>query len=95
MCWLFTGKMIQPIKEAHEQQNQFVSAASHDLRTPLQVIRVNAEALKLNPPDRDRFIDRILKELTHVSNLSEDLLTRQPLPTTALPRETLLRSPTW
>ena len=45
------------------------------LRTPLQVIRVNAEALKLNPPDRDRFIDRILKELTHVSNLSEDLLT--------------------
>ena len=72
--------MIQPIKEAHEQQNQFVSAASHDLRTPLQVIRVNAEALKLNPPDRDRFIDRILKELTHVSNLSEDLLTLTTAP---------------
>lgn len=80
LCWLFTGKMIQPIKEAHEQQNQFVSAASHDLRTPLQVIRVNAEALKLNPPDRDRFIDRILKELTHVSNLSEDLLTLTTAP---------------
>ena len=72
--------MIQPIKEAHEQQNQFVSAASHDLRTPLQVIRVNTEALKLNPPDRDRFIDRILKELTHVSNLSEDLLTLTTAP---------------
>lgn len=80
LCWHFTGKMIQPIKEAHEQQNQFVSAASHDLRTPLQVIRVNAEALKLNPPDRDRFIDRILKELTHVSNLSEDLLTLTTAP---------------
>lgn len=72
--------MIQPIKEAHEQQNQFVSAASHDLRTPLQVIRVNAEALKLNPPDRGRFIDRIFKELTHVSNLSEDLLTLTTAP---------------
>ena len=80
LCWHFTGKMIQPIKEAHEQQNQFVSAASHDLRTPLQVIRVNTEALKLNPPDRDRFIDRILKELTHVSNLSEDLLTLTTAP---------------
>jgi len=80
LCWQFTGKMIQPIKEAHEQQNQFVSAASHDLRTPLQVIRVNTEALKLNPPDRDRFIDRILKELTHVSNLSEDLLTLTTAP---------------
>lgn len=80
LCWHFTGKMIQPIKEAHEQQNQFVSAASHDLRTPLQVIRVNAEALKLNPPDRGRFIDRIFKELTHVSNLSEDLLTLTTAP---------------
>ena len=87
LCWHFTGKMIQPIKEAHEQQNQFVSAASHDLRTPLQVIRVNTEALKLNPPDRDRFIDRILKELTHVSNLSEDLLTLTTAPDDSASRE--------
>lgn len=80
LCWHFTGRMIQPIQEAHEQQNQFVSAASHDLRTPLQVMRVNAEALKLNPPDKDRFIDRILKELTHVGELSEDLLTLTTAP---------------
>jgi len=72
--------MIKPIKEAHEQQNQFVSAASHDLRTPLQVIRVNTEALKLNPPDKDLFLDRILKELTHVGKLSEDLLTLTTAP---------------
>ena len=44
------------------------------------MIRVNAEALKLNPPDKDRFIDRILRELTHVSNLSEDLLTLTTAP---------------
>ena len=80
LCWHFTGKMIQPIKEAHEQQNQFVSAASHDLRTPLQVIRVNAEALKLNPPDSAIFVDKILKELTHVGGLSEDLLTLTTAP---------------
>lgn len=80
LCWHFTGKMIQPIKEAHEQQNQFVSAASHDLRTPLQVIQVNAEALKLNPPDSAIFVDKILKELTHVGGLSEDLLTLTTAP---------------
>ena len=80
LCWHFTGKMIQPIKEAHEQQNQFVSAASHDLRTPLQVIRVNAEALKLTPPDSAIFVDKILKELTHVGGLSEDLLTLTTAP---------------
>lgn len=75
VCWYATGKMIQPIREAHEQQNQFVSAASHDLRTPLQVIRVNAEALKLNPPNKTHFIDQILNELVHVGKLAEDLLS--------------------
>lgn len=79
-CWYFTGRMIQPIKDAHEQQNQFVSAASHDLRTPLQIIRINAEALKLNPPNRDNFIDQILKELSHVGKLSEDLLALTAVP---------------
>ena len=52
----------------------FVSAASHELRTPLQVIRFNAEALKLEPPDPTPFIEQILKELTHMGRLSEDLL---------------------
>ena len=73
-CWLFTGWATQPIREAHEKQNQFVSAASHDLRTPLQVMRTNTEALKLNPPDAEFFIDQILNELSHMSKLSEDLL---------------------
>ena len=73
-CWFFTGRAVGPIQEAHEKQNQFVSAASHELRTPLQVIRFNAEALKLAPPDAAPFLDQILKELTHMSKLSEDLL---------------------
>ena len=75
VCWYATGKMVQPIREAHEQQNQFVSAASHDLRTPIQAIRLNAEALKLNPPDRTYFIDQILSELAHMGKLAEDLLS--------------------
>ena len=73
-CWFFTGWATQPIREAHAKQNQFVSAASHELRTPMQVIRINAEALKLNPPDQTPFVEQILKELTHMSRLSEDLL---------------------
>lgn len=73
-CWFFTGRAVQPIRESHEKQNNFVSAASHELRTPLQVIRFNAEALELEPPDPKPFIEQILKELTHMSRLSEDLL---------------------
>ena len=86
LCWHFTGRMIQPIKEAHEQQNQFVSAASHDLRTPLQVIRVNAEAIKVNPTNAFPFIDKILDQISHMSKLSDDLLIL-----TALPNQYMLK----
>lgn len=88
-CWYFTGRATQPIRKTHEEQNQFVSAASHELRTPLQVIRINAEALKLEPSDTTPFIDQILKELTHMSSLAEDLL----LLTTASDRMTAKGSP--
>lgn len=73
-CWFFTGRAVRPIREAHETQNRFVSAASHELRTPLQVIRFNAEALRLEPPDPTPFVEQILKELMHMGRLSDDLL---------------------
>ena len=86
-CWFFTGRVTQPIREAHERQNQFVSAASHELRTPMQVIRINAEALKLNPPDASPFIDQILQELSHMGRLSEDLLLLAAAPGRAAGRD--------
>ena len=79
-CWKFTGWAAKPIKEAHERQNQFVSAASHDLRTPLQVMRTNTEALKLNPPNAAFFIEQILNEISHMSKLSDDLLVLTAAP---------------
>ncbi len=73
-CWFFTGRATRPIREAYERQNQFVAAASHDLRTPLQAIWTSAEALRLNPPDSEAFIGRIIAELSNMSRLTEDLL---------------------
>lgn len=37
---------IRPVEEAWEQQRQFVSDASHELKTPLTVIATNAELLQ-------------------------------------------------
>lgn len=47
----------KPVEEAWEQQRQFVSDASHELKTPLTVILSNTELLERNArdlPDRDR-----------------------------------------
>jgi len=40
LCWHFTRKMIQPIKEAHEQQNQFVRSPQTLCKPPKQC-RIN------------------------------------------------------
>lgn len=72
--WFFTDHALKPIQEAHDKQNQFIAAASHELRTPQQVIRTATDALKLQPPDISVFYDQIDDELTHMGKLTDDML---------------------
>ncbi len=70
---------VEPVKEAWEQQQQFVADASHELRTPLTVILSNANLLSqseyiTSDPDRQR-IGHIQSEAAYMKNLTEDLLT--------------------
>ncbi|MDE6016621.1 MAG: hypothetical protein K2H41_13190, partial [Acetatifactor sp.] len=43
-AWLFTGRMLRPLRENQERQLAFISGASHELRTPLAVIVSAAQA---------------------------------------------------
>jgi two-component system sensor histidine kinase CiaH len=44
--YLLSGRALRPIKTAMESQRTFVADASHELRTPVAVVRTNAELLK-------------------------------------------------
>ena len=73
--WLFTGKMLHPLREAREKQVQFVAAASHELRSPLAVILSELSALEqAGPEDRPRLQDSIRAEGMRMSRLLDDLL---------------------
>lgn len=50
----FANRAIRPIRDAWEKQKQFVADASHELKTPLSVIRANCDALAANPDDAIR-----------------------------------------
>ena len=66
-----------PVERAWSQQRQFLSDASHELKTPLTVILSNAELLSALPlEDRPaRWTDNILSESHQMKRLVEEMLT--------------------
>ena len=68
---------MKPVERAWTQQKQFVSDASHELKTPLTVILTNAEMLRdpsYSEPERQRFAESILTMSHQMRGLVESLL---------------------
>lgn len=66
---------VKPVDNAWKQQKQFVSDASHELKTPLTVIMSNAELLQ-NPETEEapQFTQNILSASQQMRHLVESLL---------------------
>jgi signal transduction histidine kinase len=74
--WL-AGRTLRPIRDSLQQQKQFVSDASHELRTPVTVIRTAAEAIlrqrtPIDPRVRELAED-IVSESAQLGSLVGDL----------------------
>lgn len=48
-AYLFAGHALQPLEEAYGRQRSFVADASHELRSPLAVIRTSVDLLLREP----------------------------------------------
>ena len=73
-----SGLALRPVKKAWDQQRQFVSDASHELKTPLAVILANTQILqnmKGLPPEATRWVSSTADEAGQMKRLVEDLLT--------------------
>jgi signal transduction histidine kinase len=72
------NRMLDRIATAYESIAQFTADASHELRTPVALIRSNAELLLMEPdntPRVERGLSDILAESTYMTRLIGDLLT--------------------
>ncbi|MBQ8922815.1 MAG: hypothetical protein IJ060_11780 [Oscillospiraceae bacterium] len=78
VCALLASWFSKPIETAWEKQNDFVSDATHELKTPLTVIAANTEAVLSNPEapieTQERFLDSIKDETARMAGLVGDLL---------------------
>ena len=67
----------RPVEKAWKQQHQFLSDASHELKTPLTVILSNAELLEAASLEERpaRWADNIHSEAQQMKSLVEEMLT--------------------
>ncbi len=68
--------MLERLDSAQRQQRQFVSDASHELRSPVAASRVQLEVANANPDQTDwsATAEVVLAEQEHLSKLIDDLL---------------------
>jgi signal transduction histidine kinase len=71
------GRAMRPVHESFERQRAFVADASHELKTPLTLIRADAEVVlyreQLNEDDR-KLVEHALAETDRMGAVLSDLL---------------------
>lgn len=74
MSWYFVGWSLKPVEESRKKQAGFIAAASHELRSPLAVLKSAAHAMNASPSDTDALLPLIDQECSRMSRLVDDML---------------------
>src|SRR4029453_19078098 len=81
--FILSGRVLRPIQVAMDSQRTFIADASHELRTPVAVVRTNAELLKRHMGSQDPAksngddvaVDDILSESDRLGRMVDQMLT--------------------
>lgn len=65
--------IVKPVRETFEKQKQFISDASHELKTPLAVIEANTDVLE-EKTGNNKWISYIQNEIESMNKLINELL---------------------
>ena len=70
-------RAMRPVEDSFRRQRTFVADASHELKTPLALAKINAEVMRRNPtdPENEQVLEDQLSEIDRMNALLSDLLT--------------------
>lgn len=70
---LISKKVIAPIQQSYQKQKQFITDASHELKTPLAIIRSNTDVLELENGD-SKWTKNIQNQVDRLTSLVNSLV---------------------
>jgi signal transduction histidine kinase len=77
--YLLAGKTLKPIEEMLTDQKQFISDASHELKTPLTALKTSFEVYLRNTKrtrkDADTIMSESIEDVDRMTTLTDHLLT--------------------
>ncbi len=70
-------RAMRPVSESFRRQRTFIADASHELKTPLALVKIHAEVIGRNPtdPENAALVEDQLSEIDRMNALLSDLLT--------------------
>ena len=71
---LLSGRIVRPIAESYEKQKRFITDAGHELKTPITVIRADADVLESEQDGENEWIADIRRQTQRLAELTEDLV---------------------
>jgi signal transduction histidine kinase len=91
MSTLYIGKILRPLEEGHRKQTAFIAATSHELRSPVTVMKVGIASIREDITRADQFLPHIEEECNRLTRLINDmlLLAASDAKTWSLIRETI------
>ena len=71
---LLSGRIVRPIAESYEKQKRFITDAGHELKTPITIIRADADVLQSEMEEESEWITDIRVQTSRLAELTSDLI---------------------
>lgn len=75
----FSGRIVKPVAESYEKQKRFITDAGHEIKTPLAIIKANADLMRMDLGGEDKKslseeeLSDLRNELEEINNQTDRL----------------------
>lgn len=74
VIFFYSKRIIRPVAESYEKQKRFITDAGHEIRTPLAIIKADADVLEMEN-EGSEWVEDIQKQADRLSVLTDDLVS--------------------